>query len=91
LDAKTVNMFALGYWQDYGMILEGLIDNKEWDLSNTDNIHKFINLIAENGDTALKVDAANTNWFGDPSRFNGYQAILTNESLASLPEGKYKV
>lgn len=91
LDAKTENMFALGYWQDYGMILEGLIDNKEWDLSNTDNIHKFINLIAENGDTALKVDAANTNWFGDPSRFNGYQAILTNESLASLPEGKYKV
>ncbi|HGC5945282.1 TPA: pectate lyase-like adhesive domain-containing protein [Enterococcus faecalis] len=91
LSSETKNNFALGYWQDYGMILEGQIDNKDWDLTNPNAINKFINLVAEDGNVKLKVGAANTSWFGDPNKFDGYQAILTNNDLATLPKGKYKL
>lgn len=91
LDSNTVNFFNLGYWQDYGLILEGQMDNADWDLSDSSKITKYMNLVSEDGKVALKVDAANTNWVGDPARFNGYQAIFTNEDLIALPNGTYKV
>lgn len=89
--ADTINYFSVGYWQDYGMILEGQMDNNDWELSSSDSVQRYMNLVAEDGTVALKKDAVNTNWFGNPKRYNGYQTILEYKDLTSLPNGKYKV
>lgn len=31
---ETKNEFKLGYWQSYGLVLEGQLTNETWDLSN---------------------------------------------------------
>ena len=49
LAAKTVNYFKLGYWQDYGLILEGSIDNADWDLTDSSKVHKTLYLEDESG------------------------------------------
>lgn len=91
LDAKTSNYFALGYWQDYGLVIEGQMDNADWDLSDTTKITKYVNLVSDNNTVVLKVDAANTNWYGSAMRYNGYQAVFKNEDLTALPNGTYKL
>ncbi|MCJ1976535.1 pectate lyase-like adhesive domain-containing protein [Lactococcus paracarnosus] len=91
LAAETKNYFALGYWQDYGLVIEGQMDNADWDLSDSTKITKYVNLVSDDNTVALKVDAANTNWFGSAVRYNGYQAVFKNEELTALPNGTYKV
>lgn len=91
LSAETVNFFKLGYWQDYGIILEGSIDNADWDLSNPAAIHKYLEVLDENGAIKLRIDTlANTDWY-QTGRFNGFQAIVTNEQLDSLGVGEFKL
>lgn len=91
MNAETVNYFSVGYWQDYGMILEGQMDNNDWELNSSDSVERYMNLVSEEGAVALKKDAVNTNWFGNPKRYNGYQTILEYKDLTALPNGKYKV
>lgn len=91
MSAETINYFSVGYWQDYGMILEGQMDNNDWELSSSDSVQRYMNLVAEDGTVALKKDAVNTNWFGDAKRYNGYQTILDYKDLTLLPTGNYKV
>lgn len=90
LSSETVNFFKYGYLQSYGLILEGSIDNGDLDLSNKDGIKKTINLVNEAGDIVQSSEVANTDWY-NPGVFNGYQAMLTNEMLATVKEGSYKL
>ncbi|MFQ6324084.1 Ig-like domain-containing protein [Lactococcus garvieae] len=90
LSSDTVNFFKYGYLQSYGLILEGSIDNGDLDLSNKDAVKKTINLVNENGDIVQSSEVANTDWY-NPGVFNGYQAMLTNEMLATVKEGSYKL
>lgn len=91
LAAETTNSFNLGYWQDYGMIIEGQMENSDWDLSDSTTLNKTMKLIDSNNSVALSVGMANTNWYGSLDKYNGFQAILTNEDLSSLADGTYKV
>lgn len=90
LSSETINFFKYGYLQSYGLILEGSIDNGDLDLSNKDSIKKTINLVNETGDIVQSSEVANTDWY-NPGVFNGYQAMLTNEMLATVKEGSYKL
>lgn len=90
LAAETVNFFKLGYWQPYGLVLEGSIDNADFDLTNSDNVTKTINLVAESGEIVKTFSCQNTDWY-DAGVFNGYQGILESDVLNTLNSGKYKV
>lgn len=90
LDSQTVNFFKLGYWQPYGLILEGSIDNGDLDLTNSAGVKKTISLTDSTGNSVLTNDAANTDWYNS-GVFNGYQAILENDKLDALPIGEYKI
>lgn len=91
LAAETVNYFKLGYWQGYGMILEGSIDNADWDLSNKNSVHKVMYLEDANGQDVLTAKImSNTDWY-QKGNFNGYQAIIVNEQMTALPSGLYKM
>ncbi|MFB8450096.1 Ig-like domain-containing protein [Enterococcus thailandicus] len=90
LDVETVNHFKLGYWQSYGLILEGSIDNADYDLTNPDNVHKVISLYSSSNTEVLSVNCENTDWY-NTGVYNGYQAIITTDELALLPTGTYKL
>lgn len=91
LAAETVNFFKLGYWQEYGIVLEGSIDNADWDLSNSESIHKTIDVLDSNGGTRFQAEVvANTDWY-QPGKYSGFQAIITGDQLMSLEAGEYKL
>lgn len=89
--SSTTNDFSLGYWQNYGLLLEGQIDNIDWDLTSKDSNSKTIYLVDSTDKVVEAVKAANTNWYGNETQFDGYQGILTNETLSGLSDGSYKV
>lgn len=90
LSSETVNFFKYGYLQSYGLILEGSIDNGDLDLTNSTFVKKTLHIVDGNGEDILSSDLANHDWY-NPGVFNGYQAILTNETLATLKDGEYKL
>lgn len=88
--SDTVNFFKLGYWQPYGLILEGSIDNADYDLTDPENNTKTLSLVDEQGQVVKTFNGQNTDWY-DGGIFNGYQAILESDVLNTLEAGKYKV
>lgn len=90
LDVETINHFKLGYWQSYGLILEGSIDNADYDLTNSDNVHKVMSLYDAENNAVFSVNCVNTDWY-NTGVYNGYQAIITKDDLAQLPSGTYKL
>ncbi len=91
LSSETVNFFKLGYWQEYGLILEGSVDNADWKLTNANEIHKTLYLANEQEAIVATIDPiANTDWY-QTNKFNGYQVILDNSLLTSLKPGMYKL
>ena len=90
LASEVMNFFKLGYWQPYGLIIEGSIDSVDLDLSNPDKVLKTMSLVDENGNTVESVSAVNTDWY-TIKNYNGYQAILESKNLDSLPVGNYKL
>ncbi|MBO0473895.1 hypothetical protein IGL98_003403 [Enterococcus sp. DIV0840] len=91
LGEETINYFKLGYWQEYGMILEGSVDNIDWPLEDSSKVRKTVNLIDTNSQQVkAEIPVANTDWY-QAGQYNGYQAILDNELLSSLEPGEYKL
>lgn len=88
----TTSSFKNGYWQYYGLVYEGQMDNEGWDLSTASRITKTAKLVNHTtGEVVTEgIKAANTNWY-DSSRYNGYQIIISNEVLGGLSEGDYTI
>ncbi|WP_205271748.1 hypothetical protein [Lactococcus taiwanensis] len=88
----TTSSFKNGYWQYYGLVYEGQVDNEGWDLSTASCITKTAKLVNHTtGEVVTEgIKAANTNWY-DSSRYNGYQIIISNEVLGGLSEGDYTI
>lgn len=88
----TTSSFKNGYWQYYGLVYEGQVDNEGWDLSTASRITKTAKLVNHTtGEVVTEgIKAANTNWY-DSSRYNGYQIIISNEVLGGLSEGDYTI
>lgn len=87
--APTTSKFEKGYWQKFGLVYEGQINNDDWDLTNKASIKKTATIV--NADTGQKVadaTAANTDWY-EAGTFNGYQIIVSNDVLGALPAGNY--
>ncbi|GMC02821.1 hypothetical protein K4E_03340 [Enterococcus thailandicus] len=81
--------FKLGYWRDYGFVLEGSAsqDNKTY---TQKDVTKKIEIVDVNNQVVQSFDAANTNWY-DTANYTGYQSILTKKQLKTIPAGSYKV
>ncbi|MGL9749968.1 pectate lyase-like adhesive domain-containing protein [Enterococcus sp. DIV0170] len=90
LATETVNFFKLGYWQPYGLVLEGSIDNAEFDLTNNENVTKTLNLVNDAGEVVKSFNCTNIDWYNS-GVFNGYQGILENTELNTLEGGEYKL
>ena len=90
LAAETVNFFKLGYWQSYGLVLEGSIDNADFDLTNKENVTKTLNLVNDTGEVVKSFNGTNTDWYNS-GVFNGYQGILESAELNTLEAGQYKL
>lgn len=90
LASEVMNFFKLGYWQPYGLILEGSIDSADLDLSNPSKVIKTISLVDGSGNTVESISAVNTDWY-TINDYNGYQAILESKNLDSLPTGDYQL
>lgn len=90
LSNETMNSFKYGYWENFGLVLEGSIEKADLDLSNKDNVQKTIQFVDESNTIVKEVSAVNHDWY-NPNVFSGYQVILDNATLDSLEAGKYKV
>ena len=88
----TASNFKNGYWQNYGLIYEGQIDNQGWDMSDESRVTKTAQLVNHTTDEVITegIQAANTNWY-DSSRYNGYQIIISNDVLSKLDAGEYTI
>ena len=86
----TASNFKNGYWQNYGLVYEGQIDNQGWDMSDGSRVTKTAQLVNHTtGEVVTEgIQAANTNWY-DSSRYNGYQIIISNDVLSKLDAGEY--
>lgn len=87
---QTVNFFKTGYWQSYGLILEGSMDNGNLDLTNQDAVKKTLHLTAADGTEVGTIACANQDWYNH-GVFNGYQGIIDNTLLGGLEPGEYKL
>lgn len=88
----TASNFKNGYWQNYGLVYEGQIDNQGWDMSDGSRVIKTAQLVNHTtGEVVTEgIKAANTNWY-DSSRYNGYQIIISNDVLSKLEAGEYTI
>ncbi|HDT8172355.1 TPA: hypothetical protein RD693_003003 [Enterococcus faecalis] len=87
---QTVSEFDKGYWENYGLVFEGKIENPEWNLTDNSRVEKQGLLYDSSGNMVKEVQAANHNWY-DSSVYNGYQIIVSNDDLSGLVEGEYKL
>lgn len=83
------NYFKLGYWKNYGFILEGEANEVGKTFAKND-VLKTVELVDSSNQVVESFDGANTNWY-DTSTYSGYQAILTKKKLGELKPGSYKV
>ena len=87
----TTSKFEVGYWESFGLVYEGQIDNEGWDLSDSSRVVKKASLVDQiTGHVVHGLSVQNTDWY-QAGRYNGYQLIITNEVLASLPAGQYVI
>lgn len=88
----TASNFKNGYWQNYGLVYEGQIDNQGWDMSDGSRVTKTAQLVNHTtGEVVTEgIQATNTNWY-DSSRYNGYQIIISNDVLSKLDAGEYTI
>ncbi|EME8160652.1 hypothetical protein MT881_002532 [Enterococcus faecium] len=82
------NTFHLGYWQNYGLVLEGQIKGSGFDQASKTSYTKTIDLVDGNGKVILSKAVVNTNWY-DSTQFDSYQGILNYEAIKELPDGDY--
>lgn len=87
-ETPTQSRFVQGYWQSFGLVYEGEIDNESWTLDNPEGIRKVVRIINEKEETQSTLDAFNTNWY-NPERYSGYQFILSNTILGQLTTGNF--
>ncbi len=88
----TASNFKNGYWQNYGLVYEGQVDNQGWDMSDGSRVTKTAQLVNHTtGEVVTEgIKADSTNWY-DSSRFNGYQIIISNDVLSKLDAGEYTI
>ncbi|GGC90219.1 hypothetical protein [Enterococcus wangshanyuanii] len=85
----TTSKFERGYWEDYGLVYEGLVENDGWDLSDSSRITKTVSLVeADSGNRIEGITAQNTDWY-QSGRYNGYQFIIDNDILGQMTQGRY--
>ncbi|MFD1900658.1 hypothetical protein GQR36_12915 [Enterococcus termitis] len=89
--SPTTSKFERGYWEDYGLVYEGLIENEDWDLSDPSKIVKTVSLVEANSGKKIEhISAQNTDWY-QTDRYNGYQFIIDNDTLGQLETGSYTI
>jgi ketosteroid isomerase-like protein len=89
--SPTTSKFERGYWEDYGLVYEGLIGNEDWDLSDPSKIVKTVSLVEANSGKKIEhISAQNTDWY-QAGRYNGYQFIIDNDTLGQLETGNYTI
>ncbi|WDA67259.1 hypothetical protein [Lactococcus lactis] len=86
--AQTHTAFKRVYWQNYGYVYEGLVNNSDVNMSDPSKLKETINVIDATGKTVKQVSATPTDWYGNKS-YNGFQFIIDNEILSALKDGNY--
>ncbi|WP_413518169.1 leucine-rich repeat protein [Carnobacterium maltaromaticum] len=85
------NTYKLGYWRDYGFILEGQAGIFGKNFTNKTDVTKTVELVnTETNQIEASSNAVNTNWY-DLTKYDGYQAIITNEMIDKLADGNYRL
>lgn len=88
----TNSNFKNGYWKNYGLVYEGQIDNKGWDMSTSSKVSMAGQLVNHTtGEVKTSgIETSVTNWY-DSARYNGYQIIISNDVLGKLDAGEYTI
>ncbi|MGM0291281.1 leucine-rich repeat protein [Enterococcus sp. AZ029] len=86
----VTHVFKKGYWESYGLILNGQVKMDGLDLSKKDSVVKTLELVDESGKVAAAISAVNTNWY-TPGQYDGYQATLSAKTIAAVQSGAYKL
>ncbi|WP_240144317.1 Ig-like domain-containing protein [Enterococcus faecalis] len=87
----TVNhTFKKGYWESYGLILNGQVKVPGFDMSYKESVKKVLELVDESGQVVTSIPTVNTNWY-TPGQYDGYQATLSEKTLAEVQAGVYQL
>lgn len=86
--AETTSEFKLGYWEKFGLVYEGKVNNDDWDLTNKEKVEKTVSIINSSGEVVKTITAANTDWYKS-GQFDGYQFIVNNDVLGDLAADDY--
>ncbi|NAA54061.1 M60 family metallopeptidase [Enterococcus faecalis] len=85
---NATHTFKKGYWETYGLILNGQVKMLGVDLSKKDSVVKTVELVDESGKVAVSIPTVNTNWY-TPGQYDGYQATLSEKTMATVQAGEY--
>lgn len=88
--ADIEHIFKLGYWQNYGLVLEGQIKSEKWDLADSVSTIKTLQLVSPTGDVSKTIVAQNTNWYNQ-NQYDGYQVILDAYAIKDILDGEYQL
>lgn len=86
--AETTSEFKLGYWEKFGLVYEGKVNNDDWDLTDKTKVEKTVSVTDSKGQVVKTITAANTDWY-KTGQFDGYQFIVNNDVLGDLAADDY--
>ncbi|MDN3185248.1 Ig-like domain-containing protein, partial [Enterococcus faecalis] len=89
-EVKQTHIFQKGYWESYGLVLNGQTKMEGMDMSKKDSVTKTLELVDEAGTVIASVPTVNTNWYTS-GQYDGYQAILSEKILGAVSGGDYRL
>ncbi|MDN3185247.1 BspA family leucine-rich repeat surface protein [Enterococcus faecalis] len=89
-EVKQTHIFQKGYWESYGLVLNGQTKMEGMDMSKKESVTKTLELVDEAGTVIASVPTVNTNWYTS-GQYDGYQAILSEKILGAVSGGDYRL
>ena len=86
----ATHVFKKGYWESYGLILNGQVKMEGINLSQKESVDKTLELVDESGKVVTQIPTVNTNWY-TPRQYDGYQATLSAKTIVAVQAGTYKL
>ncbi|MGX7274391.1 Ig-like domain-containing protein [Enterococcus haemoperoxidus] len=88
LAVKANHIFKKGYWESYGLVLNGQVRISNTNMTSKDSVTKYLELVNAEGKVVTSIKAVNTNWY-DLTQYDGYQVILSEKVMEQVISGEY--
>ncbi|OTO50604.1 hypothetical protein A5814_002772 [Enterococcus faecium] len=89
-EGEKLHHFKTGYWEPYGLVINGQVEVEGVSMPTSSSSVKTFNLVNAENQVVSEIPTVNTNWY-NTQQYDGYQAILSENAIAGIQSGEYKL